>query len=164
MEIWKNVVGYEDFYEVSNLGNVRRKSKNLKSFISPHGYRTLSLSKNGDCKSKIVHRLVAEAFLNNIEGKEQVNHKDCNKINNHVDNLEWMTSSENSLHASKNGLHRNQNGENNNMSKLTEKEVLHIRELIERGMSAYKVHKDYYPHLHQQTIYGIKQKRLWKNI
>jgi hypothetical protein len=164
MEEWKNVKGYEEQYEVSNLGNVRRKTKNLKPSVSPHGYKTLSLSKNGECSSKIVHRLVAEAFLDNNNNKAQVNHKDCDKLNNHVSNLEWMTAQENISHSVSNNRQRNQNGEANNMSKLTKEDVLHIRGLIAGGMSTYKVHKEHYPNFHQQTIYAIKQRRLWKNI
>lgn len=164
MEVWKDVVGYEEEYEVSNLGNVRRKSKNMSQAISPHGYKTLTLSKNGKCSTKLAHRLVAEAFLDNTESKKQVNHKDCNKLNNELSNLEWVTPIENILHAVENDRQRNQSGEKNNMSKLTEKDVLFIRELIDKGVSVYKIHKEYYPYLHQQTLYGIKQRRLWKQI
>lgn len=164
MEIWKDVVGYEDFYEVSNLGNVRRKPKNLKQSVSPYGYKTLSLSKNGDCKTKMVHRLVAEAFLDNPEEKKQVNHKDCNKVNNHVDNLEWVTLQENIDHAVANDRQRDQKGEGNNMSKLTEEDVRLIKRLLENGLTAYQIHKYHFPTLHQQTIYGIKQGRLWSHI
>lgn len=164
IEIWKDVKDYEKEYEVSNLGNVRRKVRNLKQAISPYGYNTLSLSKKGKSETKLVHRLVAEAFHKNPDNKEQVNHLDCDKLNNCIENLEWVTPVENIIHAVENDRQRNQNGENNNMSKLTEKDVLFIRELIDEGISIYKIHKDYYPYLHQQTLYGIKQRRLWKQI
>ena len=164
IEFWKDVVDYEDEYEVSNLGNVRRKSKNLSASVGHYGYNTVSLSKNGKCITKLVHRIVAEAFIDNPELKEQVNHKDCVKTNNKLSNLEWVTPIENILHAVENHRQRNQNGENNNMSKLTEVDVLFIRQLIDEGMTTYKIHKNYYPYLHQQTIYAIKQRRLWKQI
>lgn len=163
-EIWKDVVDYENEYEVSNLGNVRRKIKNLKLNCSAHGYYNVSLSKDGKCMTKLVHRLVAEAFINNPELKEQVNHIDCNKLNNSLENLEWCTPEENMAHAVTNERQRNQNGENNNMSKLSEKDVLFIRQLLEDGITAYRIHKEYYPYLHQQTIYGIKQRKLWNHI
>jgi len=164
IEIWKDVVDFENEYEVSNLGNVRRKVQNLKLAISPNGYKTLSLSKNGKIITKLVHRLVAEAFIENIEDKEIVNHKDCNKINNTLENLEWVTHEENMQHAVDNNRQRNQSGENNNMSKLSETDVLFIRELLTDGLSAYEIHKDYFPTLHQQTIYAIKQRRIWNHI
>ena len=163
-EIWKDVVHFEEEYEVSNLGNVRRKPKNLKQSISPHGYKTLSLSKKGKTTNKLVHRLVAEAFIDNPEIKEQVNHKDCIKTNNKVDNLEWVTFQENIDHAVLNERQRNQNGENNNMSKLSTEDVTLIKELLNDGVTGYKIHKKYFPHLHVQTIYAIKQGRLWKKI
>lgn len=164
IEVWKDVIDFENEYEVSNLGNVRRKVQNLKAGISPHGYKTLSLSKNGKIITKLVHRLVAEAFIENPEFKEIVNHKDCNKINNRLENLEWVTHNENMQHSVDNNRQRNQSGENNNMNKLSEKDVLFIRELLNEGLSAYEIHKDYFPTLHQQTIYAIKQRRIWNHI
>ena len=164
MEIWKNVVGYEDEYEASSLGNIRRKRNNLKTRVGSSGYIYLSLSKNGTTTTKLAHRVIAEAFLENKEDKEQVNHKDCNKENNNISNLEWNTRAENRDHAIMNGRERDQRGEKNNMSRLTKEDVLHIRRLINEGVTAYKVHKEHYPHIHQQTIYGIKQRRIWKWI
>lgn len=164
IEIWKEVIDYEDEYEVSNLGNVRRKVKNLKSSLNAWGYPVVGLSKNGICRTKLIHRLVAEAFIDNTENKEQVNHKDCNKTNNNVINLEWVTLEENIRHATEHDRQRDQNGENNNMSKLTKEDVLFIRNLKSKGMTTYKIHKEFYPYLHQQTIYGIITRRLWKHI
>lgn len=164
IEIWKDIIGFENEYEVSNLGNVRRKIQNLKSSISPHGYKTLSLSKNGKTITKLVHRLVAEAFIENHENKEIINHKDCNKTNNVLENLEWVTHEENMQHAVSNNRQRNQKGESNSMSKLLEQDVLFIRELLNNGLSAYEIHKNHFPTLHQQTIYSIKQRRIWNHI
>lgn len=162
IEVWKDVVDYEDEYEVSNFGNIRRKAKNLSTPISKHGYQNVSLSKNGEIKTHLVHRIVAKAFLKNE--KEQVNHKDCNKVNNNVNNLEWVTAKENINHAVDNQLQRDQHGVNNNMVKLTEDDVLLIREMIEDGVTAYFIHRNYYPNLHLQTIYAIKQRRIWNHI
>ena len=172
MEKWKAIKGYEGIYEVSNYGVVKSFHKNNNGvFISQHtekcnhtNYKALTLSKDKVKTQFRVHRLVAEAFIDNPELKEQVNHKDCVKTNNKLSNLEWVTPIENILHAVENHRQRNQNGENNNMCKLTEVDVLFIRQLIDEGMTTYKIHKNYYPYLHQQTIYAIKQRRLWKQI
>lgn len=104
-EIWKPVVGFEGLYEVSNYGNLKglKRGKNLKSWVHRCGYVTCKLHKNGKWKCFSVHRLEAIAFIPNPENKPQVNHKDTNKANNYIDNLEWCNNSENQLHASANG-------------------------------------------------------------
>ena len=91
MEEWKEIPGYEGLYEVSNTGNVKSLIKNniIKGFINKKGYIQVSLSKNGIIKKFSVHRLVAQAFLQNPYNLPQVNHRDEDKINNNVDNLEW---------------------------------------------------------------------------
>lgn len=92
-EEWRDVVGFEGLYLVSNLGNIFSKSKKrLLKFKNNKGYYNVSLSKNGKPHHKIVHRLVAEAFIPNPEGFREINHKDEDKTNNHVDNLEWCDS------------------------------------------------------------------------
>ena len=105
-EIWKPVVGFENYYEVSNLGNVRRKkSGRLRKIDKAQIYPTILLSVNGVHKTLRVHRLVAKAFLSPVEGKTHVNHKNGNHYDNRVENLEWVTQEENNLHAYR-GLHR----------------------------------------------------------
>lgn len=100
-EIWRNISGYENLYQVSNLGNVRSlnynltgKAKNLKAVDGGKGYLIVSLSKNGKRKHFQVHRLVAIAFCENPNPDKynQINHKDENKKNNRFDNLEWCDS------------------------------------------------------------------------
>ena len=121
-EIWNDIEGYEGFYQVSNLGRVKsikRKaryynhSKELFRMVNEKiiyqretnwGYYTVNLNKNGQTKIKRIHRLVASAFIPNPEHKEEVNHKDSNKKNNRVNNLEWATRSENAIHAWENNL------------------------------------------------------------
>lgn len=95
-EIWRPVKGYEGVYEVSNLGRVRRlwpisgHTRQLKLFLrSENGYVAVNLSRCNRSVIKSVHRLVAEAFIPNPNGLPQVNHKDENKTNNKVSNLEW---------------------------------------------------------------------------
>jgi len=100
LEVWKPVVGYEDYYEVSNFGNVRRKkSGRLRRIDFATIYPTILLSVGGKHKTYRVHRLVAKAFLPPVEGKTHVNHKDGNHRNNRVDNLEWCAQDENNLHS-----------------------------------------------------------------
>ena len=102
-EIWKDVAGYEGLYKVSNKGNVRsvaRKDsigrkcggRTRKHFCREGGYPEISLYKDGLRKQKLIHRLVAEAFISNPNDFPEVNHKDENKKNNCVENLEWCTS------------------------------------------------------------------------
>lgn len=90
-EEWKDVVGYEGLYKVSNLGNVKNclSGRILKLCNDKDGYKILNLYKNGVRKTYRVHRLVSKAFLTNPNNLQQVNHKDEDKTNNRVDNLEW---------------------------------------------------------------------------
>ena len=102
IEEWRPVVGYEGLYEVSSYGRVRsvdrydnrncfRKGKVLSPGIKPDGYLTVVLSCNGKCKTINVHRLVAQVFIENPDNLPEVNHKDEDKTNNNVDNLEWCS-------------------------------------------------------------------------
>jgi len=106
MEIWKDIVGYEGYYQVSNLGRVKSLDRvitnkmgvmrNFKGFVKKltpdgRGYLVVTLSRDGKDTRCIVHRLVAEAFIPNKEKLPFINHKDEIKDNNHVDNLEWCT-------------------------------------------------------------------------
>lgn len=101
-EIWKDIDGYEGLYQVSNLGNVRslnwRKrgiARNLYLKKQNRGYLHVELAKDGKRKAFTVHRLVANAFLENPNGHPIINHKDENKQNNNVENLEWCSISYN---------------------------------------------------------------------
>lgn len=109
-EIWKDIDGYDGLYKVSNLGRIischRAKTKLLSlTNKNEKGYLKLTLCKNGKQKTYKVHRLVANAFLQNKNGCNELNHKDGNKLNNCVDNLEWITHKENIRHSYRTGLH-----------------------------------------------------------
>ena len=110
-EIWKNAVNGYSNYAVSNLGQVKNKEKNflLKQTFDPTtGYMVVNLlGDDGKRHKKGVHILITEAFIPNPENKRLVNHKDTDKTNNHLSNLEWNTDSENMLHAYRNGLCEN---------------------------------------------------------
>ena len=132
---WIDIKGYEGLYQVNSLGEIKSLKRNttstkiLKQKTNKFGYKTVNLSNNGVAKSKTVHRLVAETLLVNVYGKPCVNHKDCDKSNNKLENLEWVTYKENMAHAYKNKLVHINSGIKNGMSKLLEREVVAIRRL-----------------------------------
>lgn len=138
-EIWKDVIGYEGLYQVSNLGRVKSLDRYYigvwKTPVKMNGiilnpkfhkhYLHVNISVNGNLKRFSIHRLVAIAFIPNHENKPFVNHKDGNKLNNCVSNLEWCTPKENDIHASAMGLKAF--GERNGYHKLTNDLVKEIR-------------------------------------
>ena len=114
-EIWKDITNYEGCYQVSNLGRVRsldrldrngckRNGVMKKPQDNGNGYQYVQLKKDAKYKNFYIHRLVAMYFIDEVDGKEYVNHKDGNKKNNRFDNLEWCTESENMKHAYETGL------------------------------------------------------------
>jgi len=120
-EKWIDCKNYENNYEVSNLGNVRRKNNPthykdgriayfsqtvLKPSLNKKGYERVYLSVNSKKITRSVHRLIAESFLENPENKKTVNHINCIKTDNRVENLEWMTNKENMQHAFKMGIYK----------------------------------------------------------
>lgn len=141
-EEWRPVPrGYSDTYDVSNLGRVRRKNGSLrKSCIARTGYYVICLVKPGPRQegkwpardTQFIHRLVAEAFLGPCPEGHQVNHKDGDKLNNHLDNLEYVTPRENTHHAWRLGMNY-WRGEHCNLSKLTRLQVKAIRDLHATG-------------------------------
>ena len=132
MEIWKDVIGYEKYFMISNEGRLlsKRTNKILKQHINKNGYCGVTTKiggRNGIDKYFRIHRLVAEAFIPNHLNKPVVNHKDGNKTNNHLYNLEWTTNSENTQHAVDTGLIVRPNGSEQSNSKLTEQQAEEIR-------------------------------------
>lgn len=165
MEIWKDIIGYENLYEISDYGNVKSKTREVerkdkkrgfyKSKIKSlnkdnKGYLRVTICKEGKPSTFKVHRLVASHFIGNIEGYE-INHIDGNKQNNFVDNLQICTSKENSFHALINGLRGG--------IKLNEDQVRQIRfsKLNQQELSSiYKVHVS--------NIRAIQKGKSWKHI
>ena len=119
-EVWKPISGFEGLYEVSNFGQVRsislvdragrfHEGRILSQIDNGHGYRVVNLKVNGKQKMMSIHRLVAVAFVENVDpfNKIEVNHIDANKSNNKASNLVWCTHSENMIHAERMGLCKN---------------------------------------------------------
>jgi hypothetical protein len=127
-EIWRSLPELGDKYEVSNFGNVRSKYRTMAGCKDGAGYICSMFRVNGNHGVKRFHTLVARAFIENPLNKPFVNHKNGIKSDNRVENLEWCTPYENSEHATRTGLH-DLKGEKAPHSKLTEIEVLQIREL-----------------------------------
>lgn len=167
-EIYKDIIGYEGFYQVSNLGNVKRlnyrnsgKERCLKNYLSHIGYYKICLSKNSKVITVNVHRIISQAFIPNPENKSQVNHKDGNKLNNNVENLEWVTSKENTQHAHNIGLINTSKGEDRNFSKLTEKQVLEIRKI---GKLKTQIELSRIYNVNQSLISYVLNNKIWKHI
>lgn len=131
------IPGYEGIYEITDHGIITRTSdaktgghksgKVIRHKKHKNGYSFISLCKNGDIKDYSVHRLVALAFIPNNEAKPTVNHKDGNKRNNFVGNLEWATFSENITHSFRELGHKGPQGEKCGKSKLTTEQVISIK-------------------------------------
>ncbi len=156
-EIWKPVVGFEGRYEVSSTGRIKALSREIvysdgrkgrlperliKGTLLNAGYYCVSF----DTKTrKSIHTVVAEAFLGSSEYRQTVNHKDGNKTNNCVENLEWATYKENNNHARKTGLN-NQHGEKTNLSKYSDQFIEAVR----------NVHAKYSPNYEELgSLFGL---------
>lgn len=172
MEVWKTIKGFEN-YQVSSYGNVRSidrlvphrtsgelmlKGKLIKPYKTNSGYISVKLYKNSKQKSFLVHRLIALYFIENIKKKSYVNHLDGIKTNNKIENLEWVTNSENHIHAYELGLKLR--GEKCNMSKLTEEQVIQIRLL--NGMTHLEISNIY--NVSRRCIGKILNRETWKHV
>jgi len=157
MENWRPVKGYEGYYEVSDLGRVKALARTvsyLSKFGKPctkelsehimapqrssNGYLQVGLSKGKIVRICRIHRLVAEAFIDNSEGLPEVNHIDEDKTNNRVDNLEWCTRQYNNSYGTKRPI-----GERNGMAKLTSDDVKEIRKRRARGEMLKTIAEDF---------------------
>lgn len=158
-EFWKQTE-YEN-YEISNLGNLRNKTtKSLRKWSMANGYYkcVLSLGARGKIATVYAHRLVAKAFIPNPNNLPQVNHKDGNKLNNCVENLEWVTNQENQIHARDNGL--TISGEKHKWAKLTQKQINFIKE--NQNISCTELGRMF--RVHRTTISKIKHQHSWNKL
>ena len=170
-EIWKDIKKYEGIYQVSNLGRIKSlerkvrhregfklvKAKFLSLCYDKDKYLVIGLWKNGIRINYKVHRLVASEFILNDKNKPSINHKDCNKNNNLVDNLEWVTPKENKIHAKFMGLLPV--GESNGASKLNRKDIINIRNDKRNNIL---ISKDY--DVTPKNIWYIKANKTWSHI
>jgi hypothetical protein len=181
IERWKYIDGYDGIYKVSTFGRVkamRRKIK-LRSGFRLHEERIMKLSvnrrgylylklpitakKNGvRYKTYTVHRLVAVAFLKNINNKPEINHKWGDKKDNRITEIEWSTHSENVVHSYATGLKAGKKGESSHYAKFTENDVLEIRRLRQRGVSRGLVAEKF--NTSPNYISSICGRASWKHI
>jgi hypothetical protein len=178
-EIWKPIAGYEGFYEVSSAGRVKSLARYRD--MGPSGlqpiptrilkgswsglrkqYRMVCLHKNREKEGRLIHRLVAEAFVPNPDNKPQINHKDGNGRNNKVKNLEWVTSKENHEHAHATGL--GLKGSMVGTSKTTEKVIQKLKIILASGkkQSARKIAEEL--GITEKTVYNVKYNYSWRHV
>lgn len=187
MEIWKDVVGYEGLYQVSNIGRIKSMRRGIiykdveicrngfkSTFIHPvrerimkqhsygTGYKQIMLSNKGTKSSPAVHRLVISAFVGPLPDGCQVNHKDGNKSNNRVENLEYVTARENMMHAKMTGLW-DLRGERNSNTELSKDDIVNIRrDYSPRKISSRFLARKY--NVNKSTILNIIHRRTWGHI
>jgi hypothetical protein len=166
-EEWRAVPGYEGYFAVSNLGRLKRVKSGRSTYPNRiltgrtvFGYTRVKLSKQGVKKEIYVHQLVARAFLPAIEGKPFINHKDGNKLNNRVENLEWVNTQENNQHAYDVGLKRR--GETHHQSKLSAEEVRQIKIRLANGEKVSELAADF--NVCHATVWQIQKGNNWKHI
>lgn len=194
---WRPVVGFEDLYEVSNLGEVKSLAH---SRVMPNGgvriyaetilknrtigrsirntawkpYQQAVLYYSSKPKTYMIHRLVAQAFITNPQNKPEVNHIDNNPLNNNVSNLEWVTRSENTIHAiainpafcksfGRRMAHRVPRGEKQHNAKLTDEKILKIRsKYIPNIYSLSRLAEEY--QVSKKLVLLIIQNKIWKHL
>ena len=144
---------------------IGKRGKPLIGHIDRCGYREVLLSEFGNTNQYRVHRLIAETFIPNPKNLPCVNHKDGNKLNNAVDNLEWCTRSENVKHAYANGLERKIYGEEHHAHKLTEEQVCYIKRVyVKRDpvFGAVALAKQF--NVDRTTIHDVIRGKTWRNV
>ena len=186
-ENWKDIIGFEGLYQVSDMGRVKslerfifkkmyggglhcyKRKERIKKFDIVRDYCTVELSKASTKERFKVHRLVATAFIPNPENKPVVNHIDNSPLNNCVTNLEWCTHKENIAHCVSQGRHKGivnmplekriRKGSSNNMAKLNEQQVIEIRSLKLSQRKIASIYK-----VSRTAIKLIQQRKNWAHV
>jgi hypothetical protein len=153
-------------YFVAKNGHIFSNKRHGKitriGFKEAQGYMVARLCKNGIEKDVKIHRLVAEAFLPNPDNKPYVNHKNSIRHDNRIENLEWCTSQENTLHAISNNRQYLPKGEQHAGAKLTEKEVFSIAQRLRNGERVTSIAESY--KVSRRAINSIKSGKSWKHL
>lgn len=145
-EIWRPVVEWESLYEVSSVGRVRRSGKVLAGWIGPQGYPMVNLndSHNGRRKVVTIHRLVCAAFLSKGDGRDWVNHKNSDRTDNRLENLEWVTPQENVDHMVAAGRYVNGFlGKRKPKARLSDDDVRAVRSMSLAGVAGAEIARRY---------------------
>ena len=157
---------YEDRYLINEYGKIWSLRSNIfmKPFFDKRNYLKVALRNQTGCKHYFIHRLVTIQFIKNIGNKPQVNHKDTNKLNNHISNLEWCTNQENMTHAHSMNLYNNiPKGENHINSKLTNNDVIKIKKLLDqKKLNQKQIAKKF--NVDPSRISSIKMGVSWKHV
>ena len=169
-EQWRTIPGYEGYYEASDQGRIRRVAggkgasigRVLKLYIEKNGYGTVRLSRDNTNKKYTVHRLISLTFFGERLDGMTVNHKNGIKTDNRSCNLEYMTRSENSLHAHRVLKVRHAKGEDCNKSGLKSKDILTIFEKLAQGVQGKDIAGQY--GVTNEAIYDIKYRRTWGHV
>ncbi len=168
--IWKDIPGYEGAYEISDAGTIRRSSGSSGTYkgrvlhpgLTVWGYRQAHLSLDGKVTPHSVHSLVMLTFVGPRPEGYEINHINGDKQDNRIENLQYVTKSQNRLHAFEIGL-QDTLGEHNSQNKLTAIQVLQIREMCATGKYLHRELADIF-NVTRRTIGDIVQRRSWKHI
>jgi len=176
MEEWKDAIGFEGLYRVSSFGRIESQDrispttgrklygKIIKQSKHSKGYKRISIrDKNFNRCFDFTHRVVAKAFIPNLENKSEVNHIDGDKTNNKVSNLEWVTHGENMAHAGEMDLMKK--GDNHYFSKLSIEDVKYIKSNYiprDKELNSYSLARKF--NVSQTVIMDIINNKSWKHI
>lgn len=178
-EIWKDIIGFEGYYQVSNLARIKRLPRLSKhsypGYFKPYGeritentiknpkkYISAKLTVNGITYTRQMHRVVLMAFVPCPGSEYVVNHKDGDKHNNHLENLEWVTQKDNIRHAKLMGLARYAKGDDSGASKITEEFVRIIKKMLSDGVIQKQIAKHF--GISAKMVTDINTGRTWKHV